>query len=92
LKLATTRATRSYGARVQLERSPSVEHRHGGIQPAGDGVGGRGGDPRQLWGARSGPLGQGRPRRQRGLDLTITEQFARSMSLEEALNANNPLC
>jgi DMSO/TMAO reductase YedYZ molybdopterin-dependent catalytic subunit len=27
-----------------------------------------------------------------GLDLTITEQFARSMSLEEALNAENLLC
>ncbi|MDQ1468947.1 MAG: hypothetical protein QOJ99_427 [Bryobacterales bacterium] len=27
-----------------------------------------------------------------GLDLTITEQFARSMSVEEALNRNNLLC
>src|SRR5215218_7034961 len=27
-----------------------------------------------------------------GLDLTITEQFARSMSLEDALNADNLLC
>jgi DMSO/TMAO reductase YedYZ molybdopterin-dependent catalytic subunit len=27
-----------------------------------------------------------------GLDLTITEHFARSMSLEEALNADNLLC
>ena len=27
-----------------------------------------------------------------GLDLTITEQFARSMSLEEALNGDNLLC
>src|SRR6187200_2959371 len=33
LKLARTHATRSYGARVQLERSLSVEHRDGGIQP-----------------------------------------------------------
>jgi hypothetical protein len=37
LKLATTRYC---GAGVQLERSLSVEHRHGGSQPAGDGVGG----------------------------------------------------
>jgi len=39
-KLAATRATRSYGACVQLDRSLSVEHRHGGVHSSGDGVGG----------------------------------------------------
>jgi DMSO/TMAO reductase YedYZ molybdopterin-dependent catalytic subunit len=45
----------------------------------------------------SGVIGPGRsgtvvPDGSGGLDLTITEHFARSMSLEEALNANNLLC
>jgi DMSO/TMAO reductase YedYZ molybdopterin-dependent catalytic subunit len=44
-----------------------------------------------------GVLGPGRtgtvvPDDSGGLDLTITEHFARSMSVEEALNANNLLC
>ena len=46
MKLAATRATRSNGARAQLERWLSVEYRHGGVQPSGDGVGGhRSGQP-----------------------------------------------
>jgi DMSO/TMAO reductase YedYZ molybdopterin-dependent catalytic subunit len=45
----------------------------------------------------SGVIGPGRsgtvvPDGSGGLDLTITEHFARSMSLEEALNADNLLC
>ena len=32
------------------------------------------------------------PTRPAGLDLTITEQFARSMSLEDAMNSDNLLC
>jgi DMSO/TMAO reductase YedYZ molybdopterin-dependent catalytic subunit len=45
----------------------------------------------------SGVIGAGRsgkvvPDDSGGLDLTITEQFARSMSLEDALNADNLLC
>jgi DMSO/TMAO reductase YedYZ molybdopterin-dependent catalytic subunit len=41
-----------------------------------------------------GPRGSGKvvPDGSGGLDLTITEHFARSMSLEEALNADNLLC
>jgi DMSO/TMAO reductase YedYZ molybdopterin-dependent catalytic subunit len=39
-----------------------------------------------------GTTGQSVPDGAGGLDLTITEQFARSMSLEEALSPNNLLC
>jgi DMSO/TMAO reductase YedYZ molybdopterin-dependent catalytic subunit len=41
-----------------------------------------------------GPNGSGTvvPDGEGGLDLTITEQFARSMSLEDALNPDNLLC
>jgi DMSO/TMAO reductase YedYZ molybdopterin-dependent catalytic subunit len=41
-----------------------------------------------------GPRGSGKvvPDGSGGLDLTITEQFARSMSVEDALNADNLLC
>jgi DMSO/TMAO reductase YedYZ molybdopterin-dependent catalytic subunit len=59
-----------------------------------------------FWGADSGPVtirdnggvlrggrtGQVADDGAGGLDLTITEQFARSMSLEEALNRDNLLC
>jgi DMSO/TMAO reductase YedYZ molybdopterin-dependent catalytic subunit len=59
-----------------------------------------------FWGADSGPvtirdnsgvMGPGKtgsvtPDASMGLDLTITEQFARSMSLEDALNGDNLLC
>ncbi len=40
----------------------------------------------------SGKTGVGEPDSEGGLDLTITEQFARSMSIDEALNSNNLLC
>ena len=36
--------------------------------------------------------GDGEPDASRGLDLTITEQFARSMSLEDAMSRDNLLC
>jgi DMSO/TMAO reductase YedYZ molybdopterin-dependent catalytic subunit len=39
-----------------------------------------------------GQTGVVEPDTEGGLDLTITEQFARSMSLEEALNRDNLLC
>jgi DMSO/TMAO reductase YedYZ molybdopterin-dependent catalytic subunit len=39
-----------------------------------------------------GQSGKGQPDGAGGLDLTITEQFARSMSLEEALSRENILC
>jgi DMSO/TMAO reductase YedYZ molybdopterin-dependent catalytic subunit len=39
-----------------------------------------------------GLTGTGVPDGAGALDLTITEQFARSMSVEDALNANNLLC
>jgi DMSO/TMAO reductase YedYZ molybdopterin-dependent catalytic subunit len=41
-----------------------------------------------------GPRGTGTvvPDREGGLDLTITEQFARSMTLDDALNPENLLC
>ena len=39
-----------------------------------------------------GQTGTVEPDADGGLDLTITEQFARSMSLEEALNRDNLLC
>jgi DMSO/TMAO reductase YedYZ molybdopterin-dependent catalytic subunit len=39
-----------------------------------------------------GQTGAVEPDSEGGLDLTITEQFARSMSLEEALNRENLLC
>src|SRR4030095_6845827 len=39
-----------------------------------------------------GQTGAGEPDPTGGLDLTITEQFARSMSLGEALNRDNLLC
>ena len=39
-----------------------------------------------------GQTGTVEPDAEGGLDLTITEQFARSMSLEEALNRDNLLC
>jgi hypothetical protein len=57
LKLATTHATRSDDASLQLDRSLSVEHRHGGVQPSGGGVGGdRSGQPARSPPARSGSL------------------------------------
>ena len=40
----------------------------------------------------AGDTGTGTPDSEGGLDLTITEQFARSMSLEEALHRDNLLC
>jgi DMSO/TMAO reductase YedYZ molybdopterin-dependent catalytic subunit len=44
-------------------------------------------------GIRSGGLtGRVQPDAEGGLDLTITEQFARSMSLNDALNSDNLLC
>jgi DMSO/TMAO reductase YedYZ molybdopterin-dependent catalytic subunit len=59
-----------------------------------------------FWGADSGPVtirdnsgiiapgrtGTGVPDGAGALDLTITEQFARSMSIEDALNRDNLLC
>ncbi len=39
-----------------------------------------------------GDTGVGVPDGAGALDLTITEQFARSMSLEDALNPDNLLC
>jgi DMSO/TMAO reductase YedYZ molybdopterin-dependent catalytic subunit len=41
---------------------------------------------------RGGSTGTVEPDDTGGLDLTITEQFARSMSLEDALNPDNLLC
>jgi DMSO/TMAO reductase YedYZ molybdopterin-dependent catalytic subunit len=40
----------------------------------------------------AGETGTGTPDAGGGLDLTITEQFARSMSLDDALNPHNLLC
>jgi DMSO/TMAO reductase YedYZ molybdopterin-dependent catalytic subunit len=39
-----------------------------------------------------GKTGVVAPDSEGGLDLTITEQFARSMSIDEALNRDNLLC
>jgi DMSO/TMAO reductase YedYZ molybdopterin-dependent catalytic subunit len=39
-----------------------------------------------------GKTGVVEPDSEGGLDLTITEQFARSMSIDEALNRDNLLC
>ena len=66
----------------------------------------RGGTEVVFWGADSGPvtirdnpgiIGSGRsgttaPDAGGGLDLTVTEHFARSMSLEDALRPDNLLC
>jgi DMSO/TMAO reductase YedYZ molybdopterin-dependent catalytic subunit len=41
---------------------------------------------------RSGDTGKVKPDDTGGLDLTITEQFARSMTLDDALNPENLLC
>jgi DMSO/TMAO reductase YedYZ molybdopterin-dependent catalytic subunit len=41
---------------------------------------------------RAGRTGQGTPDAAGGLDLTITEHFARSMSVREALDEDNLLC
>ena len=41
---------------------------------------------------RSGSSGQTQPDNEGGLDLTITERFARSMSIQEALSRDNLLC
>jgi DMSO/TMAO reductase YedYZ molybdopterin-dependent catalytic subunit len=41
---------------------------------------------------RAGETGETEPDGSGGLDLTITEQFARSMTLEDALNPENLLC
>jgi DMSO/TMAO reductase YedYZ molybdopterin-dependent catalytic subunit len=40
----------------------------------------------------SGQTGVGEPDANGGIDLTITEQFARSMSVQEAMNPDNLLC
>ena len=52
-----------------------------------------GDNPRQLRDreCRADGIGE-RPMRSGGIDLTITEQFARSMSVEEALSRDNLLC
>jgi len=39
-----------------------------------------------------GETGSGEPDAGGGIDLTITEQFARSMKIEDAMNSNNLLC
>ncbi len=39
-----------------------------------------------------GQTGTGQPDSEGGIDLTITEQFARSMSLSDALNRDNLIC